>query len=66
MNEYDFTNLNPNEFETLANDLLSRLYNLHIESFKPGKDLGIDGDFFVLKIALQQLSMQALCIIWIH
>ena len=46
MNEYDFTNLNPNEFETLANDLLSRLYNLHIESFKPGKDLGIDGRFF--------------------
>lgn len=49
MNEYDFTNLNPNEFETLANDLLGNLYAVHIERFKPGKDLGIDGRFFCFK-----------------
>lgn len=46
MNQYDFLNLNPNEFEILANDLLSRFFNTHIEIFKPGKDLGIDGRFF--------------------
>ncbi|WP_022658801.1 hypothetical protein [Desulfovibrio desulfuricans] len=46
MNQYDFSNLNPNEFQTLANDLLSRLFNTHIEMFKLGKDMGIDGRFF--------------------
>ena len=49
MNEYDFSNLNPSEFETLANDLLSNLYKLHIERFKQGKDQGIDGRFFCIK-----------------
>lgn len=48
MSNYDFKNLNPNEFETLSNDLLSRLFETHIERFKPGKDLGIDGRFFSL------------------
>ncbi len=45
MNEYDFTNRNPNEFEMLTNDLISNRYNLHIERFKLGKDLGIAGRF---------------------
>lgn len=46
MNEYNFSNLDPNEFEALANDLLGNLFHTHIERFKPGKDLGIDGRFF--------------------
>jgi len=46
MNDYDFKNLNPNEFEVLSNDLLSKALSAQIERFKPGKDLGIDGRFF--------------------
>lgn len=46
MNEYDFKNLNPNEFEVLSNDLLSKALSVKIERFKPGRDLGVDGRFF--------------------
>lgn len=46
MNEYDFKNLNPNEFEVLSNDLLSKDFSVQIERFKPGRDLGVDGRFF--------------------
>ena len=48
MTEYDFKNINPIEFEALSNDLLSALFEIHVERFKPGKDLGIDGRFFHL------------------
>jgi hypothetical protein len=39
---YDFTTLSPDEFENLTADLLSREWNTRLESFKPGKDGGID------------------------
>jgi hypothetical protein len=39
---YDFTTLSPDDFEELASDLLSRDWGVRLESFKPGKDKGID------------------------
>jgi hypothetical protein len=39
---YDFTSLSPDDFEALVNDLLSRDWNVRLESFKAGSDQGID------------------------
>ena len=39
---YDFTTLSPDDFENLVADLLSRAWEGRLESFKPGKDTGID------------------------
>lgn len=39
---YDFTTLDPNDFEALVADLLSRSWGARLELFKPGKDGGID------------------------
>jgi hypothetical protein len=39
---YDFTTLSPDDFEHLVADLLSRSWGARLESFKPGKDSGID------------------------
>ena len=39
---YDFTTLDPSDFEALVADLLSRSWGARLESFKPGKDGGID------------------------
>ena len=39
---YDFTTLSPDDFENLVADLLSREWGRRLESFKPGKDRGID------------------------
>jgi len=42
MTEYDFTSLSPAEFEKLTRDLLQKELKIHLESFKAGKDKGID------------------------
>src|SRR5690554_1773437 len=39
---YDFTYLDPIEFEQLVCDILSKKYSTHVESFSPGPDSGID------------------------
>ncbi|SEB61482.1 Restriction endonuclease [Burkholderia sp. WP9] len=39
---YDFTTLSPGDFESLVADLLSRSWGRRLESFKAGKDGGID------------------------
>ena len=39
---YDFTTLSPDDFEALASDLLSRDWGVRLESFRCGKDRGID------------------------
>jgi len=39
---YDFTTLSPDDFEALVADLLSQECGGRLESFKPGKDGGID------------------------
>ncbi len=42
MNEYDFRSLNDKEFEALSRDLLQCELKITLESFKAGKDKGID------------------------
>lgn len=49
MHCYDFKNIDPLDFETLTNDLLSKHLKVQVERFKPGKDLGVDGRFFIGK-----------------
>lgn len=39
---YDFTTLSPDDFENLVADLLTREWGRRLESFKVGKDRGID------------------------
>ena len=43
---YDFSQLNDKEFEILTADLLSELFGVRIERFKPGRDSGVDGRFY--------------------
>ncbi|WP_323887825.1 nSTAND3 domain-containing NTPase [Aeromonas veronii] len=43
MKKYTFEELNDIEFEDFVNDLLSCAYDWKIESFKLGRDFGIDG-----------------------
>lgn len=47
MNNYDFKTLSDKEFEVLACDLLSEHEKRRFERFKPGKDQGVDGRFFI-------------------
>jgi len=42
MPDYDFNNLSPIDFEILSRDLLQEELDIRFESFKAGKDLGID------------------------
>ena len=39
---YDFQTLSPKDFEELTRDLLQKELNITLESFKNGKDQGID------------------------
>lgn len=39
---YDFHQLSPHDFETLVRDLLQEEWGLLLESFKTGRDGGID------------------------
>lgn len=47
MNTYDFRSLNDKELESLVTDLLSAEFGVRIERFKPGKDAGVDGRWFM-------------------
>jgi broad-specificity NMP kinase len=47
MPSYDLKLLNDKEFECLGADLLSKELGKRVETFKPGKDKGIDGRFFI-------------------
>jgi len=42
MPQYDFRSLSPIDFEILARDLLQKQLKLTLESFKAGRDSGID------------------------
>nr|WP_315224526.1 hypothetical protein [uncultured Flavobacterium sp.] len=42
MTNYDFSTLNDRDLEELTRDLLSKILNVNFQSFKPGKDKGID------------------------
>jgi len=39
---YDFKTLSPEDFERLSRDLLSAAWGVHLESFKSGRDKGVD------------------------
>ncbi|MHC4518460.1 MAG: restriction endonuclease [Planctomycetota bacterium] len=45
MPSYDFRSLSPIDFEGLVRDLLQEELAITLESFKPGRDLGIDFRF---------------------
>jgi DNA polymerase III delta prime subunit len=49
MPDYDFMNLSPYEFEILSRDLLSKYFNIRIESFAPGRDGGVDLRYYYSK-----------------
>jgi HJR/Mrr/RecB family endonuclease len=42
MPSYDFSTLSPSDFEILSRDLLQRHFRLNFESFRTGRDRGID------------------------
>lgn len=42
MTNYDFSTLNDKEFEQIARDLLNAQFDLKLQSFKAGRDKGID------------------------
>ncbi|WP_420573896.1 restriction endonuclease [Kordia sp.] len=42
MNNYDFSTLNDKEFEEISKDLLNAKFNLKLQSFRIGKDKGVD------------------------
>lgn len=42
MPDYDFKSLSPIDFEVLVRDLLQLEFGVHFESFRPGRDKGID------------------------
>ncbi|MFD0928169.1 restriction endonuclease [Methylophilus glucosoxydans] len=43
---YDFQSLSPEDFERLSRDLLAAEWNLPIETFRPGRDKGIDARYY--------------------
>lgn len=47
MHKYDLNVFSPNEFEEFSRDILQAKLNKHIESFKTGKDGGIDLRFSI-------------------
>ncbi|MCH8491268.1 MAG: restriction endonuclease [Oceanicaulis sp.] len=49
MQNYNFDKLNDKEFEALVNDLISAREGMKVDRFKPGKDGGVDGRFFVAR-----------------
>jgi len=48
MTAYDLNRLNDKEFEALAVRIVQELVGKRVERFKPGKDAGVDGRFFVV------------------
>jgi hypothetical protein len=42
MSNYDFRQLSPHDFEQLARDLIQARDGIFLESFKNGRDVGID------------------------
>jgi hypothetical protein len=48
MTEYELTRLNDKEFEALSVHIVQELTGRRVERFKPGKDKGVDGRFFLV------------------
>lgn len=45
--EYDYSKLNDREFEALGASIIGKILNKRIETFKAGRDEGIDGRFWI-------------------
>ena len=45
--EYDYSKLNDREFEILAASVIAKEHNIKVETFKSGRDGGIDGRFWI-------------------
>ena len=45
--DYDFSKLNDREFEALGASVIGKILNKRIETFKAGKDGGVDGRFWI-------------------
>jgi broad-specificity NMP kinase len=45
--EYDFSKLNDREFEALSASVIGKILNKKIETFKAGRDGGVDGRFWI-------------------
>lgn len=44
---YEFSKLNDREFESLGASIIQRVLHTRVEKFKPGKDGGVDGRFWI-------------------
>ncbi|WP_225037379.1 restriction endonuclease [Winogradskyella sp. SM1960] len=47
--EYDFSKLNDREFETLGASIIEKILTKRVETFKSGRDGGVDGRFWIGK-----------------
>lgn len=47
--EFDFSKLNDREFEALGASVIERISNKRVETFKAGRDGGVDGRFWIGK-----------------
>jgi len=47
--EYDFSKLNDREFEALGASIVGKILNKRVETFKSGRDGGVDGRFWIGK-----------------
>lgn len=45
--DYDFSKLNDREFEALGASIIEKILNTRVETFKAGKDGGVDGRFWI-------------------
>lgn len=45
--EYDFSKLNDREFEVLGASIIGKILNKRVETFKSGRDGGVDGRFWI-------------------
>ncbi len=58
MNDYDFSNLSGYEFEVLVRDLLRADLGMELQSFKAGRDEGID---LLSDVSNNKLFLDPLC-----
>jgi hypothetical protein len=47
--EYDYSKLNDREFELLGASIIQKIFNKRVETFKSGRDGGVDGRFWLGK-----------------
>lgn len=67
MTDFKFDSLNDKEFENFATDLLTEDWRKKIVRFRPGKDGGVDGRYYVYDVAKKkQLEVVIQCKHWVR